>query len=63
MTKLDKTKFAQISSKKLRVGMVIVPKPEHFERLSKCMLKLKCVVTQYHIDNGGEVGDLWMIEQ
>lgn len=55
--------YGVISNKKLRVGMVIVPKPEHYERLSKCMLKLECIVTQYHVDNGGELGELWMIKQ
>ena len=45
----------------LKIGMVLIPKPEHLERLSKCLLKTTYVVKQKDIDNNATIGDLWMI--
>jgi len=46
----------------LQVGMVLIPKPEHQEYLSKILLKTVHVVTKQDVDANGILGDMWMIK-
>lgn len=53
----------EVSSKKLQAGMILVPKPKHLELLRPRLKELEHIVKQEEIDDGGTIGEMWMIKQ
>lgn len=47
--------------KTLKAGTVLVPKPEHFERIKTCLGKTKYIVTKENEKQNAIIGDSWMV--